>query len=110
MTVTKNKTELLFPLLRMAYPELEVPLLQLARDALHIGHVSRAFHHGFQVFRSPSNLAREGRRDWRYFIASIRLLYLFDSCFTHTEPLSQKRRRRHLVTAQKKRPAATHCR
>lgn len=39
-----------------AYPQLEVPLFELASDGLHVRNVPRAFHHGLEVLRSPPHL------------------------------------------------------
>lgn len=54
----KTKGSLMF--LSTTHPKLEVPLLELSCDVLHISNVPRAFHDGFQVLGSPADLRKEG--------------------------------------------------
>lgn len=38
------------------HPQLEVPLLELSSDALHVRNVPRVLHHGFEVLGPPPDL------------------------------------------------------
>lgn len=41
------------------YPQLEVPLLELASDVLDVRNVPWAFNHGLQVLGSPPHLKKK---------------------------------------------------